>query len=80
MGCRVENRIFLSYFSTKIQRHHPGHLAKSATTGLKSDKPMRNGLSGQDEGEGEGHEEVHVYAERGAEVAIHREVVENSKV
>lgn len=41
---------------------------------------MRNGLSGQDEGEGEGHEEVHVYAERGAEVAIHREVVENSKV
>ena len=64
----------------KVQKHHPEHVAKSAVTASKSDEQTRNGCSGQEVGRDKCQEEVHIYAERGAEVAVHRELVDNTKV
>ena len=60
----------------KVEKHHHGHSARggSGSVGQSSDIQLNVTESGQVENRSEGYEEVHVYAERGAEVAVHRDM------
>ena len=59
---------FLTFFNPlKVERHSSGHSAKSGLTQQCVDREEASRNTG------EPYEEVHVYAERGAEVAVHRQ-------
>ena len=64
----------------KVEKHPSSHPARSVQTGdrqlQRHDVAMQEG---ELEDECEDYEEVHVYAERGAEVAVHREGQESKE-
>ena len=62
------------HVSMKVEKHHHSHSARSGSVGQSSDIQLNAAESGQVENRSEGYEEVHVYAERGAEVAVHRDM------
>ena len=65
----------------KVEKHHSSRPARSIQTGDRQ-SVRRHDVAMQEgdlEDEREGYEEVHVYAERGAEVAVHREEEESKE-
>lgn len=64
----------------KVEKHPSSHSVRSVQAGegqlQRHDVAMQEG---ELEDEHEGYEEVHVYAERGAEVAVHREGEESEE-